>query len=54
MLSDTQVAKTLQLMMRPPNTKLTPEITRELCQRAGSKAYIAGSIGVMGSDYVLG
>ncbi len=53
-LSDTQVAKTLQLMMRPPNTKLTPEITRELCERAGSKAYITGSIGVMGSDYVLG
>jgi serine/threonine protein kinase/tetratricopeptide (TPR) repeat protein len=53
-LSDTQVAKTLQLMMRPANTKLTPEITSELCQRAGSKAYITGSIDVMGSEYVLG
>jgi serine/threonine protein kinase len=45
-LSDRDVAKTLQLMTRPANTKLTPEVTRELCQRAGSKAYIAGSIGV--------
>ncbi len=53
-LSDRDVAKTLQLMTRPANTRLTPEITRELCQRAGSKAYIIGSIGAMGSEYVLG
>jgi serine/threonine protein kinase len=53
-LSDSQVAKTLQLMTRPPGTKLTPEIARELCQRAGSKSYIAGSIGSLGSEYVLG
>ncbi|MGA7849563.1 MAG: protein kinase [Terriglobales bacterium] len=53
-LSDSQVAKTLQLMTRPTSTKLTPEVTRELCQRAGSKAYIAGSIAGLGSEYVLG
>jgi DNA-binding winged helix-turn-helix (wHTH) protein/tetratricopeptide (TPR) repeat protein len=53
-LSDSQVAKTLQEMTRPANTKLTPEVTRELCQRVGSKAYIAGSIGGLGSEYVLG
>jgi serine/threonine protein kinase/Flp pilus assembly protein TadD len=53
-LSDGQVAKTLQLMTRPAGTKLTLEIARELCQRAGSKAYIAGSIGSLGSEYVLG
>jgi hypothetical protein len=29
-------------------------VARELCQRAGSKAYIAGSIGSLGSQYVLG
>jgi serine/threonine protein kinase/tetratricopeptide (TPR) repeat protein len=49
-----QVAKTLQLMMRPASTKLTSELARELCQRAGSKAYIAGSISNLGSEYVLG
>ena len=54
LLSDSQVAKTLQEMTRPADTKLTPEITRELCLRAGSKAYIAGSIGSLGSEYVLG
>jgi DNA-binding winged helix-turn-helix (wHTH) protein/predicted Zn-dependent protease len=52
-LPDSQVAKTLQLMTRPAGTKLTPEVARELCQRAGSKAYIAGAIGSLGSEYVL-
>ena len=41
-LSDNQVAQTLKLMMRPAGTMLTPEIARELCLRANSKAYIAG------------
>ncbi len=53
-LSDSEVAKTLQQMTRPASTKLTPEVTRELCLRAGSKAYLAGSIGSLGSEYVLG
>ena len=54
MLSDSEVSKTLQQMTRPASTKLTPEVARELCQRAGSKAYIAGSIASLGSEYVLG
>jgi serine/threonine protein kinase len=53
-LSDSDVAKTLQQMTRPASTKLTPEVTHELCQRAGSKAYIAGTVGGLGSEYVLG
>jgi tetratricopeptide (TPR) repeat protein len=53
-LSENKVAATLQMMSRPAGTKLTPEVTRELCQRAGSKAYIAGSIASLGSQYVLG
>jgi len=53
-LSDSDVAKTLQQMTRPASTKLTPEVARELCLRAGSKAYLAGSIGSLGSEYVLG
>jgi eukaryotic-like serine/threonine-protein kinase len=52
-LSDNKVAKTLQLMTRPTGTKLTSDVARELCQRAGSKAYIAGSIAGLGSEYVL-
>jgi DNA-binding winged helix-turn-helix (wHTH) protein len=52
-LSDGDVEKTLQLMTRPAGTKLTPEVARELCLRAGSKAYIAGSINSLGREYVL-
>jgi DNA-binding winged helix-turn-helix (wHTH) protein/tetratricopeptide (TPR) repeat protein len=53
-LSDSEVSKTLRLMTLSPSTKLTPEVARELCQRSGSKAYLAGSIGSLGSEYVLG
>ena len=54
MLSDDKVAATLRLMARPTNTSLTSDVARELCQRAGSKAYIVGSIASLGSQYVLG
>jgi len=53
-LPENKVAATLKLMSRPIGTKLTPEVTHELCQRAGSKAYIAGSIASLGNEYVLG
>jgi eukaryotic-like serine/threonine-protein kinase len=52
-LSDSQVAKTLKLMTLPADEKLTPKLARDVCQRAGSKAYIAGAIGSLGSEYVL-
>ena len=53
-LSENKVAETLTLMARPAGSALTAEVTREVCQRAGSKAYIAGSIAELGSQYVLG
>ena len=53
-LSDSGVTRSLQLMTRPASTKLTPEVARELCQRAASKAYVSGSIASLGSEYVLG
>jgi eukaryotic-like serine/threonine-protein kinase len=52
-LSEGRVAGTLKLMTLPHGTKLTPDVTREVCQRAGSKAYIAGSIAGLGSQYVI-
>ncbi len=52
-LSDSAIAGTLQQMTRPRGTPLTTEVTRELCQRAGSKAYLVGSIGTLGSRYVV-
>jgi serine/threonine protein kinase/tetratricopeptide (TPR) repeat protein len=53
-LSDNKVNTTLQLMTRPVSTPLTPEVTREVCLRANSKAWIGGSIGNIGSEYVIG
>jgi tetratricopeptide (TPR) repeat protein len=52
-LPDNKVAATLKLMALPENTALTPKVASELCQRAGSKAYLAGSISNLGSQYVL-
>jgi eukaryotic-like serine/threonine-protein kinase len=52
-LSDNKVESTLKLMSRPAETKLTPDVARELCQRARSKAYISGAIASLGSENVL-
>ena len=53
-LSDNKVGQTLKRMTLPPDTRLTPAVARELCQRADGKAYITGSIAGLGSQYVLG
>jgi eukaryotic-like serine/threonine-protein kinase len=53
-LSDAKARGTLRLMTRPADTKLTPDVAREICQRSGAKAYIAGSIASLGSQYVIG
>jgi serine/threonine protein kinase/tetratricopeptide (TPR) repeat protein len=53
-VSGDKVAATLKLMTRPEDTPLTPGIAREVCQRAGSKAYIEGRIAPLGQQYVLG
>jgi eukaryotic-like serine/threonine-protein kinase len=53
-LSNSEIATSLQEMTRPPGSRLTPDVARELCLRAHSKAYIAGSIGNLGSEYVVG
>ena len=51
---ESKVASTLKEMTQPANTKLTADVARELCQRANAKAYIAGAIARLGSEYVLG
>jgi eukaryotic-like serine/threonine-protein kinase len=52
-LSDSKVRRTLGLMARGADTRLTPDVAREVCQRVGSKAYIAGSIAGLGQQYVV-
>ena len=41
-------------MTRPADTPITPPVARDVCQRANSKAYIAGLIARVGSQYVIG
>jgi tetratricopeptide (TPR) repeat protein len=53
-LADNKIAATLKLMTRPADTKLTPEVAQELCQRTDSTAYIAGAIARLGSEYIIG
>jgi hypothetical protein len=48
-VSDSRIAKILRQMTLPANTKLTPSEARDVCERARSKAYIAGAIGSLGS-----
>jgi len=54
LVSDSTVNETLKLMGRPAGDRLTPEITREVCQRTNSKAMLTGSIAPLGSQYVIG
>ncbi len=50
---DERVRETLRLMNRSPDDRVTKEIAREICQRKGLKAYLAGSISSLGSQYVI-
>jgi serine/threonine protein kinase/Tfp pilus assembly protein PilF len=54
MISDSKVNQTLKLMGHPAGDRLTPEVTREVCQRTGSKAMLTGSIAPLGNQYVIG
>ncbi len=50
---DAEVRRTLRLMGRSPNDRVSREIAREICQRDGVKALVAGSITPLGTHYVL-
>jgi DNA-binding winged helix-turn-helix (wHTH) protein/tetratricopeptide (TPR) repeat protein len=48
-----RLRRTLQLMGRSPDEKVTPTVAREICERQGLKAYIYGSIVPLGSHYAI-
>ena len=54
LVSEHKVNETLKLMGRPAGDRMTPAVTREVCQRTGSKAMLTGSIAKLGSQYVIG
>jgi tetratricopeptide (TPR) repeat protein/predicted Ser/Thr protein kinase len=54
LVSEQRIRQTLRLMGQPMDSKLSPALIGEICQRAGSKAYVSGSISNLGNQYVIG
>lgn len=52
-VSDATIQQTLRLMKQSPDTSLTPELAREVCQRGVSGAVLAGTISGIGNKYAL-
>jgi len=52
-VSQDRLERALKQMAAPVSTRLTPEVSREVCQRLGSKAYVAGAVGLLGKDYLV-
>ena len=53
LISDQQIAQTLRMMDQKPDTRLTPDVARQICQRTGSAADLEGSIARVGAQYLL-
>ena len=53
-VSDDQIGRTLRLMEKPPDTRLTRGVAREVCRRANAATEIEGSIAALGNQYVIG
>jgi eukaryotic-like serine/threonine-protein kinase len=54
LVSEQRIQQELRLMGVPPESKLSPKMASELCQRLGSKVYLGGSISNIGNQYVVG
>ena len=52
-LSDAQIAQTMNLMGHPPMERLTDDMARQVCVRSNSHATIEGSISQIGNQYSL-
>ncbi len=50
---DDRVRDALKFMGRSPDERVTRDVGREICQRQGLKALLAGSISGLGSHYVI-
>jgi serine/threonine protein kinase/tetratricopeptide (TPR) repeat protein len=53
LVSEQRIQQVLRLMGQPPDKSLTPDVARDLCQRAGSVVSLDGSIASLGKQYVL-
>jgi eukaryotic-like serine/threonine-protein kinase len=53
LVSDQQIQQVLRFMNRASETRLTPEVAQEICERTGGTAVVEGSIARLGRQYVL-
>lgn len=53
LVSEVRIRHTLSLMGMPANTRLTPELARQVCERLGSAAVLDGAVARIGAQYVL-
>ena len=53
MFSEDRVRGALRFMGRSPDERVTRDVAREICQREGLKAMLAGSIASLGTQYVI-
>jgi tetratricopeptide (TPR) repeat protein len=53
LVSDSTIAHNLTLMSKAKDTRLTPDLAREVGQRVGAAATIDGSISALGTEYVV-
>ena len=53
LVSDDRIRQMLKLMGKASDTRLTPEVSREICERTASAAVLDGSIVSLGRQYVL-
>jgi len=52
-VGDDNIHQTLRLMGKSPDTRVTPDIGREICQRNAIKAMLSGSLASVGNQYLL-
>jgi serine/threonine protein kinase/tetratricopeptide (TPR) repeat protein len=53
LISDERTQQTLKMMGQTPDARLSPETSREICQRTSSAATLTGSIAQIGSQYTI-
>ncbi len=54
LLSDRRIGEVLEMMGRPRDDHMTPEVATQVCRRAGATAIVAGTIRPFGSGFVVG
>lgn len=53
LVSDDKILAILASLGKPPEAPLTPELSREICERVGAKAYLTGDVSKNGSSYAF-